>query len=67
MKNEWTTRLQTPLMWKNWMNDDRLNRENGVALSHRLAEGVVSLLYKLCGQCHFPCSKAHVISNDRED
>lgn len=42
------------------------NRENVMALSHRLAAGVVSLLYKLCGQRHFPFSKAHVIANDRE-
>lgn len=38
-----------------------------MALSHRLAVGVESLLYKLYGQSYFPCSKAHVIANDRED
>ncbi len=42
------------------------NQENGMALSHRLAAGVVRLLYKLCEQRHFPLSKAHVIANDRE-
>lgn len=50
----------------NYSDYGRLAGENDMALSHRLAAGVVNLSYKLCRQDHFPCSKAHVIANDRE-
>lgn len=67
MEIEWTSKAAgASNVEYNCSDDDRVDGENGMALSHRLAAGVVSLLYKLCGQRHFPFSKAHVIANDSE-
>lgn len=66
MGTEWASKAAAASNVKsNCSDDDRVDGENGMALSHRLAAGVVSLLYKLCGQRHFPFPKAHVIANDR--
>lgn len=67
MEIEWTSKAARASNAEcNCRDYDRVNGENGMALSHRLAAGVVRLLYKSCGQHHFPFSNAHVIENDRE-
>lgn len=64
---EWTSKAAgASNVESNCSDDDRVDGENGIALSHKLAAGAVSLLDKLCGQRHFPFPKAQVIANDSE-